>query len=146
MANQLSLNRKAKRKADNAARPARTSVSPVPISSYQEAPAVDGSLFKFVMPAEGIIESAVIVIEELPKDGVEIQALVEQKGGGLSILLNVVKAKEPVGVVVAALLRVGDRITVRLTKPAEIKGIWIGFLWTPSAANVKLMELSNEGV
>jgi len=146
MSNQASLDRRTQRMATVEARPQRVSVSPVPISSYFEAPDVDGVVFRFIMPSDGTIISGTIVIEEIPKEGVEIQALAEQKSGGVSIIASVGKAKVPVEMVIGTLLNAGDRITVRVMNKAEVRGVWIGFLWTPSAANVKLMELSNEGV
>jgi hypothetical protein len=146
MSNQASLDRKAQRAAAWDTRPQKVSVSPVPISSYFEAPDAEGVVFRFIMPSDGTIISGTIVIEELPKEGVEIQALAEQKSGGVSIITRVEKPKQPVEMVMGTLLKAGDRITVRMIDKVEVRGVWVGFLWLSSSANVKLMEIPNEGV
>ncbi len=143
MGNQASLDRKAQRAAAWDTRPQKVSVSPVPISSYCETPGEDGEVFRFLMPSDGTIISGTIVIEELPKEGVEVQALAEQQGGGMSIIASVEKAKRPVEMMMGTILKTGDRITVRIMDKAEVRGVWIGFLWLSSSANVKLMEIPN---
>lgn len=105
-------------------------LSPYPISNYTQSP-VNGVVLKYMFPINGRILLGCVFIEDMPKSGVDIYAVVHteegHKGETFFAKKQSILIRPNIDVVA------GSRLVLSVMPKAEeqVSGIWVSFLWVP---------------
>jgi hypothetical protein len=107
---------------------------PIPISQCTEVPAEDGTVMKFMFPADGIIKRAAIFVEQMPVDDkgravsmVEVDARFYNASGATKQSFEVYR--KPLVMELEVPVKAGDRLRVSLREGVVAKGVWCAFLY-----------------
>ena len=108
------------------------SIPPVPISMAVQHPAEDGTVMKFIFPAEGRIKKAALFIEKFPVDERDrpismVQLTAEFTSAEGSTTQNFDIYRKPKIMDLDIPVSPGDRLKV--IAPAGVEGVWCGFLY-----------------
>lgn len=101
-------------------------VPPIPLSSYVETIGEDGVIFRHIFPADGVITSACLYAESMPKSGVDVTISLDSQEKGQTLTTKATKS-----LVIKPDLEVStaQRLTVSVNDPTGISGVWIGLLY-----------------
>jgi len=105
-------------------------VPPYPISNYVQSP-IDGVVLKYMFPADGKIVLGVLHIEDMPKSGIDIYAVVHfdetQKSETFFTKKESILIKPDIDIVA------GSRLTLSVKTNGEelVSGVWVSLLWVP---------------
>ncbi len=114
-------------------------ITPFPISNYVQTP-VDGTVLKYMFPAEGKILSGVVYIEDMPKSGIDLYTVLWRGEAFDSRTLFTRKNLTVVHPNIEVI--VGDRLTVSVVAKggAQASGIWISLLWEPKVSDAVIKK------
>jgi len=120
-------------------------VPPIPISKFQKTLDEDGVIQRYMFPASGQVEKAIIFVETFPDEIKRIPLHLdiatfegtEQKNLTITPTLNTFNVNMPV--------TVGARFTLSLVDPSiALSGIWASFLYRINIKHNRLQELAAE--
>jgi len=120
---------------------------PTLVSNFIQKPAEDGLVMTAAFPG-GKITKGLVVVKEMPKEGVEYTLkTIKAKGGLLSRSLETKRRVQVIDLDME--LFMGDVIEFYASEGAA--GIWVSFLWEAEMEDRKIQqflreELENEGV
>lgn len=107
---------------------------PIPISQCSEKPAEDGTVMKFMFPADGVIKRAAIFVEQMPVDDkgrpismIEVDARFYNSGGATKQSFEVYR--KPLVMDLDVPIKAGDRLRVSLREGVVASGVWCAFLY-----------------
>lgn len=113
---------------------------PVPVSKYCNIPEEDGTIMRYMFPAQGEVITAALFIENWNTDSKRIQFIVDIMDQDQSSSSRVIDLKDQTSVFDADYqILPGSKFKLRLADPQEnVSGIWAAFLYSihPSKATV----------
>ena len=105
-------------------------ITPYPISNYVQTP-MDGVVLRYMFPVDGMIILGGVFIEDMPKSGVNVYAVIHAEEGHKSETFFVDRKSFLVkpNIDVSA----GSRLVLSVIPKADeqVSGIWVSFLWAP---------------
>jgi len=113
-------------------------ITPFPISGYCENPE-EGIVLRYMFPAGGKITVGGMFVENMPKQGVNIETIVYQKLTHISKIAF--SKRQSIMIEPNANVDAGDRLLIKVTsvnKEEVVSGIWIAFLWTPAVKDSEI--------
>jgi len=118
------------------------SIPPVPISEFCFSPEDDGTLLRYMFPAYGKVETAVIYAENWPSDSKRIELTVDiltesdatQRFFEIKPIVNVFQVGMDVEPGARFQLRLGD-------SSLDISNIWIAFLYKIDPSKAELHQM-----
>lgn len=113
-------------------------ITPFSISDYVESP-INDSVFKFMFPVVGEISTALIYVENMPKNGVDVSVVLESNGGG-SRTDQLFSKSNSISLDLNLNVKGGDRISINVVSkdPEPLIGVWSSILWTPEIKNATI--------
>lgn len=110
-------------------------ITPVPISSVAFGEDIRGPILRYMFASAGTVTKGMLRLRKRPKVDVELGVAIYSDSGGsaqtFTISTKVAKAQVNIPV------KEGDCLEVSVKSNEPVQEVWVAFLWTPIAKEVK---------
>lgn len=114
-------------------------VPPIPIGCYWEVP--PDVLLKYMFPAKGVICRAVIAIGSRT-DRKKVVVIHSTMASALGSVGRKFEVKKSVAIIEMKVpTKAGDRLTITIDDPIEVRDVWVALLWRPDISETETKQL-----
>ena len=120
-------------------------IPPYPISGYVQS-SIDGVVLRYMFPAEGRIILGALHIEEMPKSGVDVYAVVHLEDIHKSEVFFTKKASVLIRPDIDVVARSRLTLSVKAKGEEQVSGIWASLLWVPEIKDSVIKRFLVDGL